>query len=80
MALGQIQIFTLREAELFEFMIDRIPDDISQLVLCPMPGLLVDLKVAVGDEVSEGQSLCRLPDGSDTWDFSPTPTPGSSNN
>jgi len=30
--------------------------------------------------ISEGQSLCRLPDGSDTWDFSPTPTPGSSNN
>ena len=30
------------------------------MLLCPMPGLIVKLDVAVGDEVQEGQALCTI--------------------
>ena len=30
------------------------------MLLCPMPGLVVKLDVAVGDEVQEGQALCTI--------------------
>ena len=34
--------------------------DTSKLLLCPMPGLIVKVDVAVGDEVQEGQALCTV--------------------
>ena len=34
------------------------PPDTSKLLLCPMPGLVVDIHVQEGDEVKAGQSLC----------------------
>ena len=34
--------------------------DTSNLLLCPMPGLLVSLAVAEGDEVREGQALATV--------------------
>ena len=57
---AQVQVRTLREAALSKFMIERRPDDSSQFVLCPMPGLLVSLEVSVGDEVVIGQALCTI--------------------
>ena len=57
---AKVQVFTLREAALSKYMIDRMPEDVSQLVICPMPGLLVDLQVSVGEEVSLGQPLCII--------------------
>jgi propionyl-CoA carboxylase alpha chain len=37
---------------------EKIAPDMSKFLLCPMPGMLVSINVAVGDEVEEGQSLC----------------------
>ena len=34
--------------------------DTSRMLLCPMPGLIVKLDVAEGDEVQEGQPLCTV--------------------
>ena len=41
-------------------MVERLPEDVSKLVLCPMPGLLVGLAVAIGDHVIMGQELCTV--------------------
>ena len=49
-----------REAVLAKLMKERLPDDVSKLVLCPMPGLLVGLAVAIGDRVVIGQGLCTV--------------------
>lgn len=49
-----------RVAELAKFMVERLPEDVSKLVLCPMPGLLVGLAVAIGDRVIMGQELCTV--------------------
>jgi propionyl-CoA carboxylase alpha chain len=57
---AKVQVFTPREAELARFMIERQPEDVSKLVLCPMPGLLVNLEVSIGEEVTEGQALCTI--------------------
>ncbi len=38
-------------------LIEKIPPDLSRFLICPMPGLLVRLDVAVGDKVEAGQPL-----------------------
>ena len=38
----------------------KVPPDTSKFLLCPMPGLLVSLAVAEGDEVAEGQVLATI--------------------
>ncbi|WP_445194109.1 ATP-binding protein [Sphingomonas sp. Tas61C01] len=38
-------------------LIEKVPPDLSRFLLCPMPGLLVRLDVAVGDKVEAGQPL-----------------------
>ena len=53
-------IRTLRQAELAALMPEKLPPDTSKLLLCPMPGLMVKLSVAEGDEVFEGQALCTV--------------------
>lgn len=52
-----VQVLTPRVAELAALMPEKIPQDTSNLLLCPMPGLLVSLKVKEGDKVEEGQAL-----------------------
>ncbi len=49
-----------RLAELAALMPVKQPPDTSRLLLCPMPGLVVSLAVAEGDEVQEGQPLCTV--------------------
>ena len=51
---------TPRAAELALLMIDKLPPDTSRYLLCPMPGLVARIMVAVGDEVQEGQSLATV--------------------
>lgn len=51
-------VYTLREAELAALMPFKEPPDTSKMLLCPMPGLVVDIHVKEGDEVKSGQSLC----------------------
>ena len=53
-------VMTPRHAELKALMPEKAPPDTSKMLLCPMPGLLVKLSVAEGDEVQEGQPLCTV--------------------
>jgi propionyl-CoA carboxylase alpha chain len=39
---------------------EKLPPDTSKMLLCPMPGLIVTINVAEGDEVQEGQALCTV--------------------
>ncbi|MEM7242506.1 MAG: acetyl/propionyl/methylcrotonyl-CoA carboxylase subunit alpha [Pseudomonadota bacterium] len=50
-------VLSERVAELAALMPEKLPPDLSKFLLCPMPGLVVKLMVAEGDEVQEGQSL-----------------------
>ena len=56
----KVHLRTLRQAELADRMPEKMPPDTSKLLLCPMPGLVVKIDVAVGDEVQEGQALCTV--------------------
>ena len=47
-------------AELAALMPEKAPPDTSKLLLCPMPGLVVRIDVAEGDEVFDGQALCMV--------------------
>ncbi|WP_299879820.1 acetyl/propionyl/methylcrotonyl-CoA carboxylase subunit alpha [uncultured Sulfitobacter sp.] len=51
---------TPRQAELARLMPEKVAPDTSKMLLCPMPGLVVKMDVAVGDEVQEGQALCTI--------------------
>ncbi|WP_435259504.1 acetyl-CoA carboxylase biotin carboxylase subunit [Thioclava sp. FR2] len=49
-----------RQAELNALMPEKLPPDTSRFLLCPMPGLVVKINVAEGDEVQEGQALATV--------------------
>ncbi|MEN8747313.1 acetyl/propionyl/methylcrotonyl-CoA carboxylase subunit alpha [Marivita sp.] len=55
-----LKCYTPRQAELVRLMPEKVAPDTSKLLLCPMPGLIVKVDVAVGDEVQEGQALCTV--------------------
>ena len=46
-----------RAAELYAHMPEKVEVDTSKYLLCPMPGLVVSVSVAEGDEVKTGQAL-----------------------
>ncbi|MCB1509161.1 MAG: DUF2118 domain-containing protein, partial [Hyphomicrobiaceae bacterium] len=50
-------VLTRRIGALAELMPVKIPPDTSKLLLCPMPGLVVSIDVAEGEEVKAGQRL-----------------------
>jgi propionyl-CoA carboxylase alpha chain len=50
-------VFTAREAELARLMPEKAAADTSKKLLCPMPGLVVQITVAEGHEVKAGESL-----------------------
>ncbi len=56
----KVHVRTPRQAELAALMPEKQPADTSKMLLCPMPGLVVKLNVAEGDEVFEGQALCTV--------------------
>jgi propionyl-CoA carboxylase alpha chain len=56
----KVHVRTPRQAELALLMPEKLPPDTSRLLLCPMPGLIVKIDVAEGDEVQEGQALCTV--------------------
>ncbi|MBU3029271.1 acetyl-CoA carboxylase biotin carboxylase subunit [Paracoccus marinaquae] len=49
-----------RAAELARLMPEKVAPDTSKFLLCPMPGLVVKINVAQGDEVQEGQALATV--------------------
>jgi len=50
-------VLTPDAAELTRHMLEKVPPDLSKFLLSPMPGLLVRLSVAEGDEVKAGEEL-----------------------
>ena len=56
----KVQVLSPRHADLLALMPEKTPPDTSNLLLCPMPGLLVAVAVAVGDTVEDGQALCTV--------------------
>ncbi|QKG71373.1 acetyl-CoA carboxylase biotin carboxylase subunit [Erythrobacter mangrovi] len=59
-ATHQLRVLPARIAHLAEHMIEKIPPDLSKLLICPMPGLLVKLHVGEGEEVQPGQPLATV--------------------
>ena len=52
-----VAVRTPRGAELAELMPIKVAPDTSNLLLCPMPGVIVSVLVNEGDEVQDGQAL-----------------------
>jgi propionyl-CoA carboxylase alpha chain len=52
-----VKVLPPRAAELFALMPERAEADLSHLLLSPMPGLLVSIAVAEGQEVKAGEEL-----------------------
>jgi propionyl-CoA carboxylase alpha chain len=50
-------VYNAREAELAKLMPVKLPPDTSKQLLCPMPGLVVSIDVAEGQEVKAGEKL-----------------------
>ena len=48
------------QSELAQHMIEKDLPDTSRILMCPMPGLIVSIEVEVGEEVQEGQALCKV--------------------
>jgi propionyl-CoA carboxylase alpha chain len=56
----KVRVRTPLQATHARKMPEKLPPDTSKLLLCPMPGLVVKVDVAVGDEVQDGQALCTI--------------------
>ncbi|MBO6756209.1 MAG: acetyl/propionyl/methylcrotonyl-CoA carboxylase subunit alpha [Roseibium sp.] len=51
------KVMSPRIAELDQLMPEKVPADTSKMLLCPMPGLVVSIAVAEGQEVKAGEQL-----------------------
>ena len=56
----EARVLPTRIAHLAGHMIEKVPPDLSKLLICPMPGLLVKLHVGEGEEVQPGQPLATV--------------------
>jgi propionyl-CoA carboxylase alpha chain len=56
----RVQVLSPHVADLARHMIEKVPPDLSRLLLAPMPGLLTRLDVKVGDKVEPGQSVAVM--------------------
>jgi propionyl-CoA carboxylase alpha chain len=56
----KVHVRSPRQAELAALMPEKQAADTSKMLLCPMPGLIVNVNVSEGDEVQDGQALCTV--------------------
>ncbi|MEM9737269.1 MAG: DUF2118 domain-containing protein, partial [Pseudomonadota bacterium] len=56
----EVKVRSPRAGELAALMPEKLPPDTSKMLLCPMPGVVVSIAVAEGDEVQEGQALATV--------------------
>jgi len=56
----KVQVLSPHVASLAKHMIEKVPPDLSRLLLAPMPGLLTKLDVKVGDKVEPGQPVAVM--------------------
>jgi len=54
------RVYTRREAELAALMPEKVAPDTSNILLCPMPGLVKAILVVVGQEVKAGEPLAMV--------------------
>jgi propionyl-CoA carboxylase alpha chain len=59
-ATHRVQVLSPHVAELAVHMIEKVPPDLSRLLLAPMPGLLTRLDVKTGDKVEPGQPVAVM--------------------
>ena len=55
-----IHVRSEREMQLAQLMPEKIPEDMSKYLQCPMPGLMVSVNVSEGDQIRAGQVLCVI--------------------
>ena len=55
-----IKMLSGKQAEYLKLMPEKVAPDTSNMLLCPMPGLVVSIAVSEGDEVQEGQPLATV--------------------
>ena len=55
-----VKVLTKTQAEYLAMMPEKIAADMSNFLLCPMPGLVVSINVKEGDEVQDGQALATV--------------------
>ncbi|WP_073974366.1 acetyl-CoA carboxylase biotin carboxylase subunit [Erythrobacter donghaensis] len=55
-----VRILPARIAPYAALMLEKVPPDLSRLLICPMPGMLVKLHVGEGDKVQPGQPLATV--------------------
>jgi propionyl-CoA carboxylase alpha chain len=53
-------VMTARASELLALMPDKSPPDLSKFLISPMPGLLTEVSVRVGQEVRAGENLASI--------------------
>jgi propionyl-CoA carboxylase alpha chain len=56
-AAHHLRVLPAHIAPLADYMIEKIPPDLSRYLICPMPGLITAIHVAAGDKVEAGQPL-----------------------
>jgi propionyl-CoA carboxylase alpha chain len=56
----KVQVLSPHVAKLAKHMIEKVPPDLSRVLLAPMPGLLTKLDVRVGDKVEPGQPVAVM--------------------
>jgi propionyl-CoA carboxylase alpha chain len=59
-ATHKVQVLDPHVAELSVHMIEKVPPDLSRLLLAPMPGLVTRLDVKTGDKVEPGQTVAIM--------------------
>jgi propionyl-CoA carboxylase alpha chain len=56
----KVQVLPAHVASLSHHMIEKVPPDLSRLLLAPMPGLVTRVDVCVGDKVEAGQAVAVM--------------------
>src|SRR5215218_8244208 len=56
----KVQVLDPHVAELSSHMIEKVPPDLSRLLLAPMPGLVTRLDVKTGEKVEPGQTVAIM--------------------
>ncbi|WP_153160790.1 acetyl/propionyl/methylcrotonyl-CoA carboxylase subunit alpha [Zoogloea sp. 1C4] len=57
---ADFMVMSARAAELLSLMPEKLPPDLSKFLLSPMPGLLREVSVQVGQEVKAGEKLAVI--------------------
>ncbi|SEG20374.1 acetyl-CoA carboxylase biotin carboxylase subunit [Bosea lathyri] len=59
-AYANAHVYTVREAELAALMPEKVAADTGKFLLCPMPGVVKQISVTVGQEIKAGEALCMV--------------------